>query len=89
MPTTTPIDRAMNSRNFFFGFAAVITGVAAWSIWGGDMFPQGAEPKGDPRNWTEEEMRAWLDARGLFPGQAATKEELLARVEANLHAPRT
>lgn len=26
------------------------------------MFPQAAEPKGDPRHWTEEEMRAWLDA---------------------------
>lgn len=26
------------------------------------MFPQATEPKGDPRNWTEEQMRAWLDA---------------------------
>lgn len=45
----------------FLGFAAVITGVAAWSIWGGDMFPQQEEPKGDPRNWSEEDMRRWLD----------------------------
>lgn len=25
------------------------------------MFPQQEEPKGDPRNWSEEDMRRWLD----------------------------
>ncbi|KAL5122009.1 hypothetical protein ACEQ8H_000225 [Pleosporales sp. CAS-2024a] len=35
----TPIDRAVSQRGPFFAFAAVITGVAAWSIWGQDLFP--------------------------------------------------
>lgn len=48
------------SQNFFFGFASLITAAAAWSIWGGDMFPQPEDPKGDPQNWTEEQMRQWL-----------------------------
>ena len=29
----------------FFAFAAIVTGVAAWSIWGADLFP-GQDPKG-------------------------------------------
>ncbi|KAK1067344.1 hypothetical protein LTR12_006418 [Friedmanniomyces endolithicus] len=58
----TPIDRAMNSRNMFLGFAGLVTAVAAWGIWGGDMFPQAADPKGEPENWTEEDMKRWLDS---------------------------
>jgi hypothetical protein len=48
-------------QNFFFGFAGLVTAAAAWSIWGGDMFPQTEDPKGDPQKWSEEEMRAWLN----------------------------
>ena len=44
----------------FLGFAGIVTAVAAWSIWGGDMFPREADPKGDPDNWTLEELRRWL-----------------------------
>lgn len=52
----------------FLGFAGVITAVAAWSIWGGDMFPKLEDPKGEPENWTEDEMKRWLDnARKLYP----------------------
>jgi hypothetical protein len=29
----------------FFAFAALVTGVAAWSIWGQDIFPSG-DPSG-------------------------------------------
>jgi hypothetical protein len=49
------------TQNFFFGFAGLVTAAAAWSIWGGDMFPQVEDPKGDPQKWSEEEMRAWLN----------------------------
>ncbi len=46
----------------FLGFAGLVTAVAAWGIWGGDMFPQAADPKGEPENWTEEDMKRWLDS---------------------------
>jgi hypothetical protein len=45
----------------FLGFAGLVTAAAAWSIWGGDMFPQGEDPKGDPQKWSEEDMRRWLN----------------------------
>ncbi|KAK3670108.1 hypothetical protein LTR78_010048 [Recurvomyces mirabilis] len=78
----------MNSRNMFLGFAGLVTAVAAWSIWGGDMFPQQPDPKGEPETWSEEDVKRWLNARGLMAGSTATREELLARVKANLRAPR-
>ncbi|KAK8216683.1 hypothetical protein M8818_001646 [Zalaria obscura] len=84
----TQLDRAMQSKNLFFGFAGLVTAVAAWSIWGGDMFPQQADPKGDPQTWTEDELRRWLNARNLMAGSTATRAELLARVEANMRAPK-
>ncbi|KAF2644152.1 hypothetical protein P280DRAFT_515120 [Massarina eburnea CBS 473.64] len=37
MPTA--LDRTMTPRAPFFAFAAIITGAAAWSIWGNDIFP--------------------------------------------------
>ncbi|KAI9889805.1 MAG: hypothetical protein M1814_004907 [Vezdaea aestivalis] len=40
----TPIDRALNSRNAFLGFAGIVTAAAAWSIWGSDMFPASPAP---------------------------------------------
>ncbi|KAL2815597.1 hypothetical protein BDW59DRAFT_166744 [Aspergillus cavernicola] len=58
----TPLDRALNSKNLFLGFA-------------------------DPANWTLEEMRRWLHARGLMPNEKATREELLERIRANLRQP--
>lgn len=49
------------------GFATLIAGVAAWTIWGtGEMFPKAEDPKGDPEHWTDEEMRRWLRAVGRF-----------------------
>ncbi|KAK5711218.1 hypothetical protein LTR17_018510 [Elasticomyces elasticus] len=84
----TPIDKAMNSKNLFLGFAGLITAVSVWSIWGGDMFPQAADPKGEPETWSEDEMKRWLNARNLMAGSTATREELLARVKANMRAPR-
>ncbi|KAK6388533.1 hypothetical protein LTR65_007870 [Meristemomyces frigidus] len=84
----TPIDRAMNSRNMFLGFAGIVTAVAAWSIWGGDMFPQQEDPKGEPETWSEDDMKRWLNARNLMAGNTATREELIARIRANMRAPR-
>ncbi|KAL2040184.1 hypothetical protein N7G274_007087 [Stereocaulon virgatum] len=79
----TPLDRAMQSRNAFLGFAGIVTAVAAWSIWGGEMFPA-ADPTGDPEMWADSELRTWLDKRGLLPAERATREELLERVRANV-----
>ncbi|PYH36391.1 uncharacterized protein BO87DRAFT_374737 [Aspergillus neoniger CBS 115656] len=42
----TPLDRALNSKNLFLGFAGMVTAAAAWAIWGGDMFPAEADPTG-------------------------------------------
>ncbi|KAJ4347470.1 hypothetical protein N0V95_005391 [Ascochyta clinopodiicola] len=41
----TPLDRATSQRAPFFAFAALVTGVAAWSIWGQDLFPS-SDPTG-------------------------------------------
>ncbi|KAF3387036.1 hypothetical protein F1880_000876 [Penicillium rolfsii] len=84
----TPLDRALKSPNLFLGFAGMVTAVAAWSIWGSDVFPAEADPKGNPETWTEDEMRRWLRARGLLPSDTATREELLERIKANLRIPR-
>jgi hypothetical protein len=43
-------------------FTGLVTGVAVWAIWGGDMFPPEQDPKGDPETWTREELRRWLSA---------------------------
>ncbi|KAJ5681767.1 uncharacterized protein N7477_001707 [Penicillium maclennaniae] len=84
----TPLDRALNSKNLFLGFAGMVTAVAAYSIWGSDVFPAETDPTGNPENWTAEDMRRWLRARGLMPHENATRDELLERVKANLRIPR-
>ncbi|KAF2474982.1 uncharacterized protein BDR25DRAFT_255515 [Lindgomyces ingoldianus] len=84
----TPIDRATHLKAPFFAFAAIITGVAAWSIWGGDIFPS-QDPTGDPENWSHEECSRWLRNRNLHPSPLATTAELLERVKANMRAPRS
>ncbi|KAL5448535.1 hypothetical protein PMIN07_009348 [Paraphaeosphaeria minitans] len=55
----TPIDRAVSQRGPFLAFAAIVTGVAAWSIWGEDLFPS-QDPNGDPEIWTHEQCVTWL-----------------------------
>ncbi|KAI4941818.1 hypothetical protein J4E86_010329 [Alternaria arbusti] len=55
----TPIDRAVQQRGPFFAFAAVVAGVAAWSIWGQDIFPS-QDPTGDPETWTHDQCVTWL-----------------------------
>ncbi|KIW01629.1 hypothetical protein, variant [Verruconis gallopava] len=61
----TPLDRALQSKSAFFGFAGIITAVAAWSIWGTEsMFPKEPDPKGDPETWSLEELRRWLNNVG-------------------------
>ncbi|KAF2441161.1 hypothetical protein P171DRAFT_434838 [Karstenula rhodostoma CBS 690.94] len=79
----TPIDRAVSQRGPFLAFAAIITGVAAWSIWGEDLFPS-QDPKGDPATWTHEECVIWLKKRNLHPSPLATTAELLERIKANM-----
>ncbi|KAL5341318.1 hypothetical protein BJX70DRAFT_65854 [Aspergillus crustosus] len=83
----TPLDRALNSKNLFLGFAGMVTAAAAYSIWGNEIFPAESDPK-DPSNWTLDEMRRWLRARGLLPDDKATREQLLERIQANLRVPR-
>ncbi|KAJ5333496.1 hypothetical protein MYU51_020445 [Penicillium brevicompactum] len=84
----TPLDRALNSKNLFLGFAGMVTAVAAFSIWGSDVLPAQADPTGNPEDWTMDEITRWLRARGLLPNENATRGELLERVKANLRIPR-
>ncbi|KAH8731448.1 hypothetical protein GQ44DRAFT_698759 [Phaeosphaeriaceae sp. PMI808] len=83
----TPLDRATNQRAPFFAFAALVTGVAAWSIWGQDLFPS-SDPTGDPEAWTHEQCVAWLKNRNLHPSPLATTAELLERIKANMRVAR-
>ncbi|KAK3060132.1 hypothetical protein LTS18_009236, partial [Coniosporium uncinatum] len=63
MSGRTPIDRALNSRSAFLGFAGIITAVAAWGIWGpSSIFPAEPDPQGDPETWSENDLRRWLSA---------------------------
>lgn len=50
-------------------FGGAVAAAAVWSIWGGDIFPAEPDPKGNPEEWTREEMRRWLGAvrRLLLP----------------------
>ena len=51
-----------DSNQFTIAFTGLVTGVALWSIYGGDIFPKEADPTGDPDTWSKEEMRRWLAA---------------------------
>ncbi|KAH6845499.1 hypothetical protein B0I37DRAFT_380317 [Chaetomium sp. MPI-CAGE-AT-0009] len=84
----TPLDRAMKSKNAVLAFGGLVTGVAVWAIWGGDLFPREQDPKGDPETWTREELRRWLAARNLHPQESDSRDQLLERVRANLRIPR-
>ncbi|KAF7196010.1 hypothetical protein HII31_02636 [Pseudocercospora fuligena] len=84
----TPITNIYDLQNLFLGFTALVTAATAWSIWGQDMFPKEPDPTGEPETWTNAEMRRWLNNRNLMAGSTATREELLARVKANMRAPR-
>ena len=53
------------SQNLILAFAGIVTGVTLWSIWNGDIFPSATDPKGDPQDWTEEQMKAWLNKVSL------------------------
>ncbi|KND91977.1 hypothetical protein TOPH_03490 [Tolypocladium ophioglossoides CBS 100239] len=84
----TPLDNAMKSKNMVLAFGAAVAAAAVWAIFGSNMFPVEPDPKGDPETWTKEEMRRWLAARSLFPQDSDTREDLLARVLANMRVPR-
>ncbi|KAK1827865.1 hypothetical protein QBC39DRAFT_266316 [Podospora conica] len=56
----TPLDNVMKSKNAFLAYAGLVTGVAVWAIWGGDLLPQRGAPTGHPETWSEEELRSWL-----------------------------
>ncbi|EUC36806.1 hypothetical protein COCVIDRAFT_86518 [Bipolaris victoriae FI3] len=83
----TPIDRAVQQRGPFFAFAAIVAGVAAWSIWGQDIFPS-QDPTGDPETWTHDQCVTWLQHRNLHPSPLATTAELLERIKANMRVSR-
>ncbi|KAF2084240.1 hypothetical protein K490DRAFT_69022 [Saccharata proteae CBS 121410] len=83
----TPLDRALQSKGSFFAFAGIVSAVAAWTIWGSDIFPAEPDPTGDPETWSESELRRWLNNRHLLPNEAASKTELLERVKANMRPP--
>ncbi|KAF7563185.1 hypothetical protein G7046_g968 [Stylonectria norvegica] len=74
-------------ENMVLAFGAAVTAATLWTVWGSDLLPAEGDPKGDPNTWTREEMRRWLAARSLFPNSKDTREELLARVLANMRIP--
>ena len=48
-PLDTIFANKRNISNYFYrwvGFAGMVTAVAAWSIWGTDVFPTEADPTG-------------------------------------------
>ena len=55
-------------QNAVLAFSGLVTGVALWAIWGGDLFPQANDPTGDPETWTREELRRWMAAVGQALG---------------------
>jgi len=67
MPTA--MDKAMQSRNMFLGFAGLVGLAGLWNLWNGDMFPAEGDPKGDPETWTETELRRWLRAVSAYDSQ--------------------
>ncbi|KAL9528476.1 hypothetical protein SMMN14_07598 [Sphaerulina musiva] len=94
---STPIDKALNSKNLFISFAALITAATAWSVWGQDMFPaassdsksESANTTTQPETWSEAELRKWLKKRNLPIYDTESREDLLKRVQnilSNLHA---
>ncbi|KAG0645200.1 hypothetical protein D0Z07_9007 [Hyphodiscus hymeniophilus] len=81
-------------QNTFLAFTGIVTAVAAWSIWGGDMFPRENDPSGGMFlffQFMPPFLRCLADVskRNLHPNPKDTKEELLERVRANLRAPRS
>ncbi|KAK8017470.1 hypothetical protein PG993_013796 [Apiospora rasikravindrae] len=81
----TPIDNAMRSK---VTFGALVAAASAYVIWGTDVFPAEPDPKGNPEDWTREELRRWLANRDLHPQSRDTREQLLGRVKANMrHMP--
>lgn len=57
----TPVDRALQSRNLFFGFAGLVALASVWNMFSGETFPaDGRDPDGDPEIWSEAELRQWL-----------------------------
>ncbi|PQE12270.1 STE24 endopeptidase protein [Rutstroemia sp. NJR-2017a BVV2] len=67
----TPLDRALSSKVLCLAFTGIVTAAAAWSIWGGDMFPKEADPTGDPETWSREELRRWLAAVRMIQSSIA------------------
>ena len=56
----------------FPGFAGLVTAVAAWSIWGGDLFPAQADPVGgelEPLFLTIARPFSWLITAIIRSGQ--------------------
>ncbi|KAJ5778225.1 hypothetical protein N7520_001471 [Penicillium odoratum] len=57
----TPLDRAMNSK--VRRFAGMVTAVAAYSIWGTDVFPSEADPKGSKQNTSKRNIKIHADGK--------------------------
>lgn len=56
----TAMDRALQSRNLFLGFAGLVGMASLYNMWNGDVFPAEKDPSGDPETWTDEELKRWL-----------------------------
>lgn len=84
MPTNTPQNSLLGTysstlttwpcHSFLTAFGGLVTAVAVWAVYGGDMFPREGDPTGSPEDWSREDMRRWLSAvsRPLFVPLFAT-----------------
>ncbi|MCJ1482309.1 hypothetical protein MMC06_002473 [Schaereria dolodes] len=60
------LNRKSLTQNINQGFAGIITAVAAWSIWGSEMFPAEQDPVGDSSKWADSELKRWLEVVRAF-----------------------
>lgn len=73
------------------GFAAIIVGVSAYVILKDDA-PSGMtldDPHGDPREWTEGELRGFLTRRNINLPDTASRDQLEQQVRVTIATART
>ncbi|EPQ67045.1 BgtA-21123, partial [Blumeria graminis f. sp. tritici] len=69
--------------NGILAFGSIITAAAAWTIIFQDLFPRGADPEGNPNDWSRDELRRWLKKRNLGFSNKDSNEKLLEKVNAS------
>ncbi|SZF04497.1 unnamed protein product [Blumeria hordei] len=76
----------MNAKNGILAFGGIITAAAAWTIVFQDLFPRGADPEGNPNDWSRDELIQWLKKRNQGFSNKDSIEKLLEKVNASMKA---